>query len=176
MKNFIVLMNVCLAFFLLSNCSNKSKKEKVENDSEIIVEIPDANFKAYLLANFDANKDGEISLAEAKAVKEINCSGKNIQKLDGIEKFKNLEKLDCSNNQLIELDVRYNKKINRLICTGNPEGMFLYVGYSSPLRNKNFQKPVSNVTPGVTDISRMLDISKCTYDWDKTNISVSFDD
>ena len=151
---------------ILSNCKDN-----------VIIEIPDNSFKAYLLENFDKNNDGNISLSEAKAVKVINCSGKNINDLTGIEKFENLESLDCSNNNLFELEIRYNKKLNKLVCTGNNEGMFIYIGMSSPLRNQKFQKPKPNETPqDFTSIAMPLDLSKCTYDIETTHVSVNFDD
>ena len=154
--------------FLLFNCDNK--------DSKIIVEIPDPNFKAYLLENFDTNKDGNISLSEAKAVKEIDCSNRNIKDLTGIEKFENLESLNCNNNQLDELELRYNKKLNRLVCTNNVNPLFVYFAMSSPIRNKNFNRPKENAEPEPeSDIKIPIDVSKCIFDVDKTNFVVLFE-
>jgi Leucine-rich repeat (LRR) protein len=142
----------------------------------MIVEISDANFKSYLLENFDKNGDGNISLSEAKSVKELNCSGMNIENLDGIEKFENLESLDCSNNNLIELEIRYNRKLNKLVCNGNKEPLTIYIGMKSSLRNPNIQKPENSETPQTANMIYPLDISKVTYDRDKTNVYLSFDD
>ena len=168
MKKIILSLSVCSAILLFSSCSDK--------DSKVIVEIPDANFKAYLLENFDKNNDSNMSLSEVKAVKEINCSGRNIERLDGIEKFENLESLDCSNNKLDELVILYNRKLNKLVCSGNNVGMFLYVGMKSPLRNQNIKVPNANEPPQAENISNPLDENKCTYDQETTNISLSFDD
>ena len=160
-------MSVCTMLLLFSNCSGNNE----------IVEIPDTNFKTYLLENFDKNSDGNISISEAKAVKSINCSGKNIENIIGIEKFENLESLDCSDNNLIELEIRYNKKLNKLVCTGNKEQMFIYVGMSSLLRNQNIQRPEDNEPPqDVSSISTPLDLSKCTYDVETTFVQINFDD
>jgi len=179
MKNLILSLSVCTMLLLFFNCSGNSKNSdnsKISDDNEI-VEIIDANFKAYLLENFDKNSDGNISLSEAKAVKAINCAGKNIENLTGIEKFENLESLDCSNNDLIELEIKYNKKLNKLVCTGNKDQMFIYIGMSSPIRNQNIQRPKDNTPPQeVSSITTPLDLSKCTYDIETTNVSVSFDD
>lgn len=168
MKKIILSISVCSVMLLFSACEDK--------DSKVMVEIPDANFKTYLLENFDKNSDGNISLSEAKAVKEINCSGKGIEKLDGIEKFENIVSLDCSNNQLDELEIRYNKKLNKLVCKGNKEPLTVYLGMTSPLRNPNVQKPANNA-PSQADLNpQLLDESKCTYDRETTNIYLSFDD
>ena len=75
--------------------------------------IPDANFKTYLLNEFDKDGDGEISQDEAEPVKEINVSASllQIKSLSGIEYFTNLEKLDCSYNRLTTLDLSNNMKL-----------------------------------------------------------------
>ena len=181
MKKSILFFGVCMAIILFSDCSSKSKKDDSVNerlnDSITIIKIPDANFKTYLLENFDDNKDGNISLLEAKAVKEINCSGKNIKSLAGIENFKNLESLDCSNNEMDDVELQYNRKLNKLVCTGNNVPFMLYIGMSSPLRNPKLQKPAPGEPPkDVTSATQMLDESKCTYDHDKTNIYLTFND
>ena len=178
MKRFIFSLSVLVATsFLLSNCTNRNSKSKTVEipDENIVVDIPDANFKAYLLENFDANKDGNISLAEAKTIKSIDCSGKSIQKLDGIEKFENLEFLNCSNNQLNELELRYNKKLDRLICNDNNTDMFIYIGLSSLIRDRNVIPMSENEAPTMGSVPR-LDLSKCVFDPEKTNIALSQSD
>jgi hypothetical protein len=51
-----------------------------------VVNIPDANFKARLLAIsfLDANNDGSIQVSEAQKVKTLDVSYKEIQDLTGI--------------------------------------------------------------------------------------------
>ena len=168
MKKIILSLSVlCFMLLLFSNCSG--------ND---IVEIPDANFKTYLLENFDKNNDGNISLSEAKAVKEINCSGKNIVRLDGIEKFENLESLDCSNNQIFEIEIRHNKKLNKLASKGNDALLMVYIGVSSPLIIEGIQLPKAtkaNEQPNLGYLDFPLDESKCSVDRESTNVSLVFD-
>ncbi|MDR3251280.1 MAG: hypothetical protein LBT42_06415 [Tannerella sp.] len=169
MKKVILFSFVCSLTLLFTDCTDK--------DSKVFVELPDANFKSYILENFDANKDGKLSLQEAKLIKEIDCSGREIEVLDGIEKFENLESLDCKDNQLEELELRYNKKLNKLVCTGNKTPTTIYIGMKSPLRNINVQKPANNAPPSAANMSlKPLDESKCTYDHENTNIYLSFDD
>lgn len=169
MKKIILFLGVCSVMVLLSNCSNE--------DSKKMVEIPDANFKAYLLENFDKNNDGNISEAEAKKVKEINCSGKDIEIFDGIGSFVNLTSLNCSDNLLESLDLRKNQKINKLVCTGNKEPLVIYIGMSSQLRNPNIQKPKDNQPPASANmVVKPLDDSKCTYDKETTQIMIYYDE
>jgi hypothetical protein len=60
------------------------------NQNEKIVNIPDANFKAYLVGNTNINTNGdtEIQVSEAAAFNGgINCGWMNIADLTGIEAF-----------------------------------------------------------------------------------------
>ncbi len=87
-----------------------------------VVNITDANFKAYLVGNatINTNGDSEIQVAEAEAFTEtIDCSGKNIADLTGIEAFVNLTRLLCQNNQLTTLDVSKNTVLTELYCNDN---------------------------------------------------------
>jgi|GEM_PF-7123023 len=185
MKKSFLFLGVCMAIIMFTNCSSKNKKsdsisERINdsineriNDSISIIEIPDTNFKAYLLGNFDENKDGNISFLEAKAVKEINCSGKGIENIAGIEKFTNITLLDCSNNKLEELDIRYNKKLKKLICNDNIPEMWIYVPMSGLLRNQNIPKPKPNEEPNQAVMGmKPLDLNKCTFDEDITSVSL----
>lgn len=86
------------------------------------VNIPDANFKAYLAGNttINTNEDSEIQCSEATAFTgTINCSNKNITDLTGIEAFTNLTALYCDDNQLTALNVNNNTSLTRLGCAGN---------------------------------------------------------
>ncbi len=84
-----------------------------------IVSIPDAKFKAYLVENFDTDKDGEISEDEALKIKEIKCLRKEITSLSGIEHFTNLEILICNENGLSSIDVSKNLQLKELSCSNN---------------------------------------------------------
>lgn len=87
------------------------------------INIPDANFKNFLLSlnNINTNMDGEISEAEANAFSgSLNCSAFNISSLEGIQYFTNLIALDCSNNNLSDLSMlSLNTNLETLGCAGN---------------------------------------------------------
>ncbi|RZJ64183.1 MAG: T9SS type A sorting domain-containing protein [Flavobacterium sp.] len=93
-----------------------------------IVYIPDANFKALLIAAsatnqvgstvlpnsgatpdvysvIDTNVDGEIQFSEAAALRFLDVSSADIASLQGIEAFTNLEYLYCNSNDLTTLDL-----------------------------------------------------------------------
>jgi Leucine-rich repeat (LRR) protein len=87
-----------------------------------IVNIPDANFKAYLVGNklINTNSDKEIQVSEASSFNgSIICSGKNISNLQGIEAFSAIPVLDCHNNQITSLDVSKNTAVTMLHCDEN---------------------------------------------------------
>ncbi len=86
------------------------------------VNIPDANFKAYLVGNtqINTNGDAEIQFSEATAFGgAIECPGLSISDLTGIEAFTDLTELDCDANQLTSLDVSNNTALTSLMCYDN---------------------------------------------------------
>jgi len=83
------------------------------------VNIPDANFKAYLVGNslINTNGDTEIQVSEANSFNgNISCGGMNISNLTGIEDFTAIKSLNCSDNPLISLDVSQNLDLYCFIC------------------------------------------------------------
>lgn len=85
-----------------------------------IVNIPDANFKAALIADgVDTNMDGEIQESEALTEVNLDVSNSNIVDLTGIEAFVNILVLDCAENQLTTIDVTQNVNLESLSCENN---------------------------------------------------------
>ena len=86
------------------------------------VNIPDANFKAYLVgsAAINTNMDTEIQVSEANAFSgTIDCNNQSISDLTGIEAFTSITALYCHNNQLTSLDVSSNADLTELHCYSN---------------------------------------------------------
>ncbi|MBE7685154.1 T9SS type A sorting domain-containing protein [Tenacibaculum piscium] len=84
------------------------------------VTIPDANFKNELINLVDTNFDGEIQVSEAASYTGvINVNGKNIADLTGIEAFRKVTNLNCSNNNLISLDLSRNIALTTVDCSAN---------------------------------------------------------
>ncbi|APY12251.1 hypothetical protein BWZ22_13900 [Seonamhaeicola sp. S2-3] len=109
MKKTLLLFTTCLCFGLFSAFAQN-------------VYIQDDNFKAYLVGNtaINTNGDTEISVAEAQAFTgELLINGLSISTLKGIEKFVNITRLDCYNNNLTSLDVSKNLALTRLHCSDN---------------------------------------------------------
>lgn len=86
------------------------------------INIPDANFKAYLVGNptINTNSDSEISIAEAQAFTgTISATGLGITDLTGIEAFVSITTLEVNSNSLTSLDVSNNTNLTRLHCADN---------------------------------------------------------
>ena len=90
-----------------------------EPDPDAGIVIPDANFKDFLLQEYDTDKDGKLTQEEADRVSHINVSKKNIQSLEGIKSFRNLQVLQCYGNELTTLDVSGVKSLVNLDCSMN---------------------------------------------------------
>lgn len=126
-----------------------------------LIDIPDAAFKAYCIANFDRDKDGQISEREVREITTLDVSSKGISSLQGIEKFvsltslncqnnslqsldisglKSLKSLNCASNQLKELNIRANLNLESLDCTSNSslEKILVWTGFTPP---GTFKKP-----------------------------------
>ncbi|WP_121049109.1 T9SS type A sorting domain-containing protein [Lacinutrix venerupis] len=86
------------------------------------INIPDANFKAYLVGDptINTNGDSEISVAEAQAFTgTISATSLGITDLTGIEAFVNITTLEVYSNILTSLDVSNNTNLTRLHCANN---------------------------------------------------------
>ena len=111
--------------------------------------FPDTIFRDFVKRNYDTDSNGILSKDELQAVTVIDCepdkyaelgvsesdydynmaiqdaknnyylSGNGIKTLKGIEQFTELSSLDCSYNQITELNVTHNKKLVNLWCTKN---------------------------------------------------------
>jgi Leucine-rich repeat (LRR) protein len=89
------------------------------------VNIPDANFKAYLVGNslINTNGDSEIQVSEAtNFTGNITLFAGNplyYPDLTGIEAFINLTSLECSGNYITSLDLSQNTELTMLNCGFN---------------------------------------------------------
>lgn len=83
------------------------------------VTIPDANFKAILVANtnINTNNDSEIQISEASAYTgAISVANSSIQDLTGIEAFTEITVLQAfANYGLTSIDVSQNTKLTQLL-------------------------------------------------------------
>ncbi|AZJ34918.1 cadherin domain-containing protein [Tenacibaculum singaporense] len=79
-----------------------------------VVNIPDANFKAVLVANtaINTNGDNEIQVTEANNFTgTLKANNKNISDVTGIEEFINLNALLLASNQISNINLSNNTKL-----------------------------------------------------------------
>ncbi len=106
----------------------------LDDTDDVCEEMDDINFMAYCYENFDVNKDSRVSMAEANAVKIIECN--TAQSFKGIEYFTNLESFKSSSVETV--DFRYNKKLTTLSCGGAPVTL-LDLRYNTMLSTINIE-------------------------------------
>lgn len=108
---------------------NESHKEAISIKKDVAtvicycnggIQIPDAKLKAYLVANYDDDADGEISIAESENITNVNCSGKGVASIEGLDYCENLQVLDISNNTVSRILLPGLKKLTTVKCFENP--------------------------------------------------------
>jgi len=145
-----------------------------------IVNIPDANFKARLVNNqsatidptpvvyfysVDSNHDGEIQVSEANAITGLdistptNSTTGDILSLEGIQYFPNLKVLNCSGNNLVNLDVTSLSQLYDLDCSYDHLQTLNIVGLSNLVKLQFNKNTLSNInTTGLSSLKIMFGI------------------
>jgi hypothetical protein len=106
-------MKKLFLFFILISFTNIQSQN---------VNIPDPNFKNYLLNNtiVNTNNDSQIQVSEALAFTgTLAFQFYQINDLTGIEAFRNLTVLDCGDNNLTSLNLSQNTALTQLYCYDN---------------------------------------------------------
>jgi uncharacterized repeat protein (TIGR01451 family) len=94
-----------------------------------IVNIPDTNFKAKLIAlGVDTNNDGQIQNSEAIDRVGLDVSNSNIADLTGIRSFLSIQSLNCSNNQLSTLNLSGLNDLFSFDCSNNAISAINFTG------------------------------------------------
>ncbi len=85
--------------------------------------FPDKNFRDYVAGQWDTNHDNRFSPSEIAAAKWITCDnlweGQPIKSLKGIEYFTEIWELSCVYNDLTEIDLSHNTKLEYVNCHHN---------------------------------------------------------
>ncbi len=78
--------------------------------------FPDEAFRTYVKTTFDLDDDNVLSNDEIAAATKIDCRGKGVKDLTGIEFFTELTELDCRGNDLSAkpLDLSANTKLKKI--------------------------------------------------------------
>ena len=80
--------------------------------------FPDDSFRRYLKV-FDENADGTLSGSEQRKITAIDCYRLDIETVQGIEFFTQLQELSIDDNLISELDLSQNGRLQKLSCGRN---------------------------------------------------------
>lgn len=108
-----------LAFALLTTACGLADDPQDERNKSVYPTFFDKTFEAYCIETFDLDGNGRISRYEAQRVRDVSCPGLGIVSLADLREFPNLERLDCSQNAITELDLSPCTRLVRLDCRGN---------------------------------------------------------
>ena len=105
----------------LKNINEQIKESKdTEKKNYKRIYVPDTNFRSFLEDSGVGKIHGDyVVSSNLDKFKKFNLRKLFIGSLEGIEEFKNLIELDCSDNQLISLDVSKNTNLTVLNCNKN---------------------------------------------------------
>lgn len=118
--------NASMAKLWVKDAAQKAEITVKKDDTTMIayndggINIPDAKLKEYLLALFDDDEDGEISIFEAENIQNVNCSGRGITSLVGLQDCPNLKYLNFNGNSVKEVELPNLSKLETIVAYGNP--------------------------------------------------------
>ena len=81
--------------------------------------FPDDNFRSYISSNVDKNGDGYLTTFERNARTVMDVTNRGIKDLTGIDKFPELEELNCSSNSLSGSFSLSHNNLKTLKCNNN---------------------------------------------------------
>ena len=147
--------------------SSPINKEKVtikvtvlpKKEAADYIVFDDNLFKTNVLIKYDKDKDGELSVEEAKAIEQLDLSYKNIKSVKGMEYFINLKELTLSNLLLTELDLSTNTQLVHLNVSGNKEIKSLDLSKNTAL--KTIDVSANSLTTLVLPESDLLEELTC---------------
>ncbi|WP_341281167.1 leucine-rich repeat domain-containing protein [Paenibacillus sp. FSL H8-0537] len=84
----------------------------------ITEDFRDERFKTYILENYCENREW-IQTSDVEQIVSLQLASQKYSSLKGIEHFTSLEELDCSYNNLMELDISRNINLKKLNCNKN---------------------------------------------------------
>jgi hypothetical protein len=112
-------MKKILSYALIIAMLASTSCSKDEEDNSV-VPIPDPAFKAFLLADYDYNHNGEISFSEAQYITQVWIENMpEITSINGIEYFDKLTGLIIKNsNNILSLDISKNIQLSDFVYEG----------------------------------------------------------
>ena len=125
------------------------------------IDFPDTDFKAILVAKYDKDGDGEISLAEVKDVTTLDLRDKRLKSVEGIEYMPALKVLYLDYNDLTEIDLNGNTALTSVSAQGQGSAMSDYENLNPTLTSVKADKCTKLTTfdVGFNPLLKTLDVS-----------------
>lgn len=119
---FFVGISLCLSVFGLG----VAKPVYADSGITVVEAFPDSAFREWIMDKYlydaEVSETGNLTknqMERIRNVTEVYVPAMGITSLKGIEYFENLYYLDCSSNQLTDLDVSKNLELSGLNCASN---------------------------------------------------------
>ena len=138
------------------------------------VNIPDANFKAKLLAasstelvaigatgyvSVDTNSDGEIQVSEALVITGLQFQGGGITDFSGIENFQNLTSFGCYSNSVVDFHLNGLNQLDSINIVSN-SGLNTVFNFENLPALQLLTFTYSNITSlTITNLTNVLNLS-----------------
>ena len=135
--------------------------------------VPDDNFEQALIdLGYDTGSlDDYVPTVNINSITSLDIASKNIIDLTGIEAFIGLTSLDCSNNQIVNLDVSSNYSLVNLQANNNQlERLSFNNGANNGITNSNFNA-LNNTNLTCIQVD---DATYSTTNWTQIDTSASF--
>lgn len=113
-----LLLAAMLTTFLPGMTLRASAAEEIPIDE---AHFPDETFRTYVYSEFDTDSSWSLSEEEIAAATEICIPWGDtaIESMEGIQFFPRLERLDCRDNLITELDLTANPLLRSVDCSSN---------------------------------------------------------
>ncbi|MEE1170704.1 MAG: leucine-rich repeat domain-containing protein, partial [Anaerovoracaceae bacterium] len=112
----VLLMILAFAAAMIISGGSVKAAGEVEISSS---NFPDKEFRQYVMAEYDENRDGILNDAEIELADEMDVDSMGIRSMEGIQFFANLENLSCEYNGLTKIDISKNTELKYVDLDNN---------------------------------------------------------
>jgi len=105
---------------LLAQPTNTSINQFLRVQYNVLTDDIDSSLKKWISQEYNIANPSDCSTEEAEKVKEISCKEKGIKTLNGLDKFKNIERIYLSDNKITDFDLSPFPNLKELDCSYCP--------------------------------------------------------
>mgnify|MGYP001163257398 CR=1 FL=1 len=105
---------------LLSQKIDTSISQFLREQYNVLTDDIDSYLKKWISQEYNIDNPSNCTIEEAERVKEISCKEKGIKTLNGLDKFKNIERIFLSDNKITDFDLSPFPNLKELDCSYCP--------------------------------------------------------